>query len=190
MVHIPVLLGSVRNGRKSEVVAKYLVNKIASSNSFSTTLIDLKELNLPVMEERVRMDPNAAEGAVFLSSTLAAADGLIIVSPEYHWCMPGALKNALDFIGPELQRKPVALVSVSSGVLGGMQLAVSFRAVVASMGAYLVPQLFPVTKVSESFDKNGVPTDPMIDQRANKMLVEIMWLAEAVQLKRQSENQG
>lgn len=179
MLKIPILLGSMRKGRKSDLVARYFFNRLSQEAGIETELIDINELNLPVMEERVRMDPNAPEGAKRLSATLSNAHGLVIVSPEYHWSVPGSLKNVLDYIGPEMKRKPIGLITVSSGAMGGMQLAVAFRSIAASMGAYLVPQLFPVTKVAEGFGPDGQALDPLIETRATSFIAELRWVAEA-----------
>lgn len=184
---IPVFLASSRKGRKSDRVAKFVLAKLSGLPGIATEIIDLEQLNLPVMEERLRLDPDAPEGARILSQKLFAADAVVVVAPEYNWGIAGSTKNAFDYLGAELKRKPIGLVAVSNGAMGGMQLTVQFRSLAAAMGAILVPSLFPVTKVEENFDESGNTKDPMIHKRADSFLNELMWMTSAITMKRELE---
>jgi len=61
MFYIPVILGSTRRNRESVKVATFALNSLHSISGVETGLLDLKELNFPIMEERLRFrdDPPA-----------------------------------------------------------------------------------------------------------------------------------
>ncbi|MEO5930688.1 MAG: NAD(P)H-dependent oxidoreductase, partial [Candidatus Kapaibacterium sp.] len=113
ILNIPILLGSSRNGRKSLHVAHYLLEKLQLRAVVETRLLDLAEYDFPIMEERyVDMSP-PPDGLREFAHTIAAADGLLIVAPEYKNGYPGVLKNALDYLAPNIfNRKPVAICTV------------------------------------------------------------------------------
>jgi len=102
MLNIPVILGSVREGRLSEAPAKYIVERIKVAG-YQSQLVDFKEIPLPFynapsipaeyFSKNAYPDPNAQKW----SEIARAADAFIIVSPEYNHGYPGVLKNALDW---------------------------------------------------------------------------------------------
>jgi chromate reductase len=76
-----------------------------------------------------------------LAGAIKAADGVIIVSPEYNYSVPGALKNAIDWLSrhPDapLAGKPVALQSVSGGALGGARMQYHMRQILVFLESYV-----------------------------------------------------
>ena len=65
------------------------------------------------------------------ADAIRAADGVIIVSPEYNWTIPGTLKNAIDWVSrmkdQPFKDKPVALQSCSGALLGGSRMQYHLR---------------------------------------------------------------
>ena len=92
--NIPVLLGSRRVGRRSERVAQFLVNGLSAREGIDTDLIDLAVVDLPILRERTEEAENPPPSFPSFRERIAAADGLVIVSPEYKGGYPGVLKNA------------------------------------------------------------------------------------------------
>jgi NAD(P)H-dependent FMN reductase len=176
---IPVLVGSVRRKRQSPKVARWLHGILEADDRVSSELLDLEELALPIMEERLRMRDDPPPGAVRLSEAVAAGDGLVIVTPEYNNGYPGVLKNALDYLLPELRRKPVGIVTVSAGGFGGVSCLAQLRQVLLAMGAAPIPASLPISRVGESFDDDG-PNDEAIADRAARFAGELLWWVEAV----------
>ena len=76
-----------------------------------------------------------------LRARLAAADAVVICTPEYAYGMPGALKNALDWLvgSGELYRRPVAALSASPSERGGDRALASLRQTLQALGA-VVPE--------------------------------------------------
>ena len=87
---IPVILGTVRKGRASENVAKFVFEQVTKREGVETEFIDIRELKFPNDDagEQIK-DPQ-------FSATCARADGLVLVVPEYNHGYPGMLKHVLD----------------------------------------------------------------------------------------------
>jgi chromate reductase, NAD(P)H dehydrogenase (quinone) len=121
------LLGSLRKGSYNGIVARALP-ALAPDGVTITTLGSVGAL--PHYDADVQAEgwPNAVTG---MADAIRAADGLIIVSPEYNYSMPGALKNAIDWLSrlPEqpFRNKPVLIHSASPGVLGGARMQYHLR---------------------------------------------------------------
>src|SRR5205809_271601 len=94
--NIPVLLGARRLGRRSERVARFILNGLAARDGIRTELIDLAQVDLPILVARPDDADAPPAGYPSFRERVAAADGLAIVAPEYKGGYPGVLKNALD----------------------------------------------------------------------------------------------
>src|ERR1700722_12727747 len=122
---IKAVLGSVREGRIADKVWAWLDSQLKQVESFDVELLDLKVLNLPVFNESAYPaagGPHQTDAANTWSAKMKEADGYIIITPEYDHTMPGALRNAFDYLANEWNRKPVAIVSYG-GASGGMRAA-------------------------------------------------------------------
>ena len=187
MYQVPVLLGGTRKGGHSRGVAICLERKLRESEHFRTELLDLGRCDLPMLDEPYASQANPSDELRSLHEKLAGADALVIVTPEYNHGYPGVLKNALDYFRKEYRRKPVGIVTVSSGSLGGNYCLTQLRTVVLALGAIPVPADFQVTKVQESIDQNGEVLDPTVDRRSAKLIGELLWWTEAVTEKKRQE---
>jgi NAD(P)H-dependent FMN reductase len=155
-IEIPILLGSARIGRQSLKVARFILSTINGNQRFDTELIDLGEYDFPMMEQRLSEMQTVPSALQSFSDKLHQADGLIIVSPEYKGGMPGALKNAFDYLKPGiLRRKPVGICTVSSGGFGGLNCLMQLRLTVLALGGIPIPDSLPVSRVQEHFDESG-----------------------------------
>lgn len=172
-----VILGSVRRGRMSERVATFVMSRLAANAAVSAELVDLRALNLPIMEERLgRIDP-PPPGVAELGAAIESADALVIVSPEYNHGYPGVLKNALDYFYAQYKRTPVALVTVSNGGHGGVNAWAQLVTVFAQLGAIVLPQTIAVSNVDKAFAEDGTPLEAAYVKRTDGMVNELVWLA-------------
>ena len=124
---IPVILGSTRRGRQSHKVARFIAERMSRNERIETEILDLAEYDFPIMEERLRFRDDPPPGLREFSEKVARSDSLVIVTPEYNNGYPGVLKNALDYLLPEYQRKPIAIVTVSAGGFGGINCLAQLR---------------------------------------------------------------
>jgi len=106
------------------------------------------------------------------ADAIRRADGLIIVSPEYNWSIPGGLKNAIDWVSRMKEQpfkdKPVALQSAAGGILGGSRMQYHLRQSLTSIDALLFgrPEVI-VTFAAQKFDEK---TLELKDQTAIDMI--------------------
>ena len=180
MYYIPIIVGSTRRDRQSIKVARFVLARLQQRKDVTTELLDLLELNLPIMEERLHRRDDPPPGVREFGGKIGRADSFIIVTPEYNNGYPGVLKNALDYLLPEYERKPVGIVTVSAGGFGGINCLAQLRLVVIGMGAVPIPESLPVSRVHDSFQEDGTPNDPAYEKRAATFLDEVLWFTEAI----------
>jgi chromate reductase len=110
-----------------------------------------------------------------LANAIRAADGVIIISPEYNWTIPGALKNALDWMSrlsdQPFKEKPVAIQSATGGPLGGARMQYHLRMALTFLNAFVfgTPEVF-VGLAQTKFDEKTLalkdePTRKVIAQQ-------------------------
>jgi chromate reductase len=105
-----------------------------------------------------------------LRERVAAADAVLIATPEYNGSFPGQLKNAVDWASrpfPEspLRNKPVAVVGASPTAYGAMWAQTDLRRVLGTAGARVVGEELPVAHAPEKFDDEGRLIDPDLRAR-------------------------
>lgn len=159
MKNIAILSASVRTGRKSHRVALFFQDYLKKNDLATAEIIDLKEYNFPVFEERLSNLENPDAEILAFAERIKKADGVIIVTPEYNGGYPASLKNVVDLLFSEWKRKPIAISTVSAGAFGGTQVITSLQFSLWKIGALTVPTMFPVATIDKAFDENGVPFD-------------------------------
>ncbi len=184
MFYIPLILGSVRQGRQSPKVAHYLLKKLESLETVESELIDLKDFNFPIMEERLGIIESPPKGLEEFNGKIHKADAVLIVSPEYNGSYPGVLKNALDYLRSGFARKAVGLSTVSAGGFGGINCLNHLQQLFLRLGAVVVPANLPVSRVQDTFDDNGSLLDPSIEKRADRFIDDLLWHTEALATQR------
>lgn len=124
-------------------------------------------------------DGSAPEPVERLRAAMRGADGLLIASPEYAHSMPGTLKNALDWLVPsgELAGLPVALVSASTTMTGGLRAQMALLQTLLAQGAFVVVQ-YTLPGVKAKRDDTGELTGDVVRRRLRETLAA---LAEGVE---------
>ena len=180
MPHIAIISASVRTGRKSHRVALYFQNFLLEHNLATAEILDLKEYNFPLFNERLRFQAEPAADVLDFAERIKKADGVIIVTPEYNGGYPASIKNVIDLLYDEWYRKPIAISTVSDGVFGGTQVITSLQWSLWKIRAWVVTAMFPVPKAQDAFTEDGKPTDAAAtDKRAKAYLGELLWTIEA-----------
>ncbi len=180
MLYIPIILGSTRRDRQSVKVGRFVLARLKQRQNVQTELLDLLEFNFPIMEERLHRRDDPPPRLKEFGEKIGRADSVIIVTPEYNNGYPGVLKNALDYLLPEYERKPIGIVTVSAGGFGGINCLAQLRLVTLGMGAFPIPENLAVSRVHDSFNDDGTPNDPVYENRATEFLNEVLWFAEAI----------
>jgi len=180
MFYIPIILGSTRRERQSVKVARFVLARLQGREGVETELLDLLEYNFPIMEERLHRRDDPPPRLREYAEKISRADSLIIVTPEYNNGYPGVLKNALDYLLPEYERKPIGIVTVSAGGFGGINCLAQLRLVALGMGAVPIPENLSVSHAHDSFKEDGTPSEPIYEKRAKVFLDEVLWFTEAI----------
>lgn len=175
---MPVIVGSVRRGRMSIRVARFVQTKLRAAG-VEAPLLDLAEIALPIMEERLHMRDDPPPGLEPFAREIAEADGVVVVSPEYHGSIPGVLKNALDYLRGEWERKPVGIVTVSGGGFGGVQVHNHLQLLFLRLKAVPVAAI-AVSKVGTSFDEDGTALEARYEAGFAPFLETLAWYARAI----------
>jgi len=134
MLNIAIIVGSTRPGRKSEAVAQWVYDIAKQRSDATFELVDLRDFNLPLLDEPLP----AAVGQYSQPHTKAWAakiaefDGFVFVTPEYNHGIPGALKNAIDFLFREWNHKAAGFVSYG-GHANGSRAIEQLRLVLAEV---------------------------------------------------------
>lgn len=133
MIRIGVIAGSTRPGRKADVVARWVCDLAAKRGDATAQLVDLKDYDLPHLDELLpaSMAPSTRPKVRRWASTIAGLDAFVFVTPEYNHSIPGALKDAIDFLYQEWCNKSAGVVSY--GVHGGTRAAEHLRLVLGQV---------------------------------------------------------
>ncbi len=121
------------------------------------------------------LDP-PPEAVVEFRAQARAASGVVICTPEYAYGMPGALKNALDWLvsSGELYQKPVAALSASPSAEGGAQALAGLRQTLTALGAVVPPEAsFAIGLVKQKLDGDMV-TDPALQAELRRALAALI----------------
>ncbi len=179
---IPLLLGTVRQGRESEKVARWLLALLENRQGVATILVDPRDLHLPMEDE----GEDLKEQNLAFKEMVERADGLLIVSPEYNHSYPGSLKRMLDVLYPEYARRAVAVCGVSDGRFGGARMLEHVHSLVHTLGLIESKTDLYVPNVLDFFDEQGNPRDLENAKRAEKFIEELIWLATSLRWGRQN----
>ena len=127
MTRIGILIGSTRPNRNGEAIGRWVHSIAAQRDDVEFGLLDLADFDLPLLNEPLPPAMGAApehEHTRRWAEAVASYDGFVFVSPEYNHSVPGALKNALDYLFAEWNDKACGLVTYGSagGVRAGEHL--------------------------------------------------------------------
>lgn len=177
---IQIILGSVRQGRNGEKVASWLMRALKDNQSAELELVDLKDFNLPIFDDAV--SPSYREGehenpvVKKWLDKMSEADGYIIATAEYNHSVPGALKNAIDFIFKEWKDKAVGFVGYG-GSSGGSRAIEHLRQITAEINMHGIREQLLIPMVWAAFDDQGELLDKNATSLANAIVDKISTLA-------------
>lgn len=172
MTRIAIVTGSVRPGRKSLDVARWVQSIASRRDDARFEIVDIADFELPVWAEATppSVGPGETPQARAWSQAMAGFDGYVFVVSEYNHSITGALKNALDHLKPELEDKAAGFVSYGSA--GGARAVEHLRGILSEMRVAHVRNsvLLSLFTDFESFsvltptEPATAAVDPMLDQ--------------------------
>lgn len=165
VVPIPLIIGSTRTGRQTPKAARRLERELVAGGA-AVEVIDLAELALPFLPERLKYLSSPPAAAVSFSRAIARCARYAVVSSEYNGGPSGVLKNAIDYLTDEYKGKLVGVVVVSSGPRGGqscpLELSESFR----RPGAAILQESFVFNIIAASIVDDGAAVDAQYSLKA------------------------
>lgn len=160
--NVLVICGSLRSGSYNAAIARALPSlappelSLAPAPSFA---------GIPFYNFDIQNTSGFPAEVNVWADAIRAADGIVIVSPEYNWSIPAGLKNAIDWVSrmkeSPFKDKPVALQSASTGQVGGARMQYHLRMTLTSIDAQLLgrPEIFVNFAAKKIDEKTGEITD-------------------------------
>jgi chromate reductase len=138
---------------------------------------------------------DAPEAVLRIREAVRDADAVFFVTPEYNSSIPGALKNALDWVSrplatSALRYKPVAVIGASSGMFGAVWAQAELRKVLGAIGARVTEGEVAVGNAGERFNENGRLNEPNLEQEVREVVVTLLADAQSAKTSQPAANAG
>ncbi len=173
MLRIAIILGSTRPGRIGEGVAKWVYENAKKREGVQYELVDVADFKLPLLDE-ARLPGYGQyekEHTLVWAKKIAQFDGFVFVTAEYNHGIPGALKNALDYLYAEWNNKAAGLVSYGSG--GGLRAAEHLRGVLGELMVADVRQQVALHLITDFEDFSRLVPKPWHVEDLNTLLDQV-----------------
>jgi chromate reductase len=154
-LNVVSICGSLRKGSYNRIVMNTLQGfapegmRVAEAPSFA---------EFPLYNADIQNSTGFPAPVQTMAEAIRAADGVIFVSPEYNYGIPGGLKNAIDWVSrlpnQPFANKPIAMISASAGILGGGRMQYDLRRCMIFLDAWTMnkPEIF-IGNVSQKIDE-------------------------------------
>jgi NAD(P)H-dependent FMN reductase len=188
MIRVAVIYGSVRQARVGIRAARFVAAQ-CEAKGFVTALVDPLEYPLPLLDKRYSEYAKETAPPVLekLAGVLREADAYILVTGEYNYGPPPALKNIIDHFTEEHSGKVVGIVSYSNGDFGGVRAAELWRIMLHNLNMVATPHTMPIPRIQEVFSEDGTLKEPKYLERIAKFLDELEWWTDAAKAKREKK---
>ncbi|MEV8098005.1 NAD(P)H-dependent oxidoreductase [Kitasatospora sp. NPDC085879] len=181
-VRVFVLGASLRadslNGRLAALVARLVDEAGARADPAG-----LRDFPMPLYDGDVESAGGLPPGALALRERIAACDAFVISAPEYNASVPGALKNAVDWVSrvrPQpFKVKHALLVSASPSMVGGNRGLWALRVPLEHLGTRVYPDMFSLARAHQAFTDDGDLADPGLRARLAETVGSFLRLVEA-----------
>lgn len=183
-----VIVGSTRPNRQTFKQAKWVANTAEQDEDINVEVVDLKDYDMPIFNESKspryndnrQVDPRVQKWL----AKIEEFDAYIFVTAEYNHSIPAVLKNALDYITWEMNRKPSAIVS--HGTAGGARAAMHLKEILSESKTAPIPNFVAIHGMSEIIDDAGNlseaakanPYGPQVTLES--LLEELKWYSHAL----------
>ena len=171
-VNLLVISGTNRAGSQTLRLSQHIAGRLGVQDNVQASVLDLQ--NLPSELLSPGAYANKPEAFQPFADAVLAADGLIVVTPEYNGGVPGALKLFIDMLPfpVAFERRPVAFVGISAGRWGALRPVEQLQGVFGYRNAFVFPDRVFLPSVGGELDPNGAPTTPLISGMLDKQAVD------------------
>jgi len=182
-LQIGVILGSTRMGRFADKPAEWVMDLGRKCEDVTFELVDLRDYPMPFFDQPKSplREPSKNEVAQRWARKIRDLDGFIFVTGEYNHGIPAVLKNALDHVYAEFNRKPATFVGY--GNAGGARAIEQLRLMLVELqvaplrgAVHLSREQFIAILLDGKTSADSVP----LGQAGEAMLTELIWWAEAL----------
>jgi NAD(P)H-dependent FMN reductase len=185
---LAIIVGSTRQARQTLKQAKWVAKTAQETDGINPQIIDLADYPMPFFNEPIsprynpkrEIDPSVKKWL----DAIQDFDAYIFVTPEYNHSITGVLKNAIDYITTELNRKPSAIVS--HGSVGGARASVQLKEILSESRSVVIPNAVAFLGLVDGVDDQGnisseLKSNPYGPQTAlNMLLTELKWYSDAL----------
>jgi len=191
MTIISVIVGSTRQGRFSEKPAQWIFEHLRKRTEIEARLLDLRDFPMPFFDQAVPPSmpgrpPYPNEVVQKWTAQIGASDGFVFVTPEYNYGTSAVLKNAIDWVYPEWNRKAAAFVSYGSAMGARAVQQLRETAIEVQMAPIRSSVLLPVATLWAHFQGGDVNKGlAEMDQQAAAMIDDLLWWTSALKTARQ-----
>jgi NAD(P)H-dependent FMN reductase len=182
MPKLLIIIASTRPGRIGLPVAEWFLERAREHAGFELELVDLAVLNLPLLDEPAhpRLQRYTKKHTKTWSAIVDSADAVVMVTAEYNYGYPAALKNAIDYLHHEWRHKPVGFVSYG-GVAAGTRSVQQLKQVVTALSLLPVTASVNIPFVTQFLTEDQViEGNEVMQQAARDMLDELGRLSAAL----------
>jgi NAD(P)H-dependent FMN reductase len=166
------------NGRLARLAAETI-----DAHGGTADLAQMREFDTPSYDADVNAEDGFPAGAENLRDRVQTNDAFVISAPEYNFSMPGALKNAIDWVSrfsPQpFNEKHGLLLSASPSMAGGNRGLWALRVPFEHLGARIYPDMFSLARAHLAFDPGGRLADAQLEERFERNIVNFMDQVEA-----------
>src|SRR5258708_148273 len=177
---LPIILGTTRQGRASENVARFVFGQLSKFTGIETELIDIRELSLRTDDAAEAVQDPRYQAAMM------RADGLVIVAPEYNHGYQGLLKHVLDTCLKEYSHKAVGICGVSAGGLGGARVIENLVPVMRELGLVTIFWDGNFSMAQNLFAESGEIKDESYAGQIDRFLKELIWMSTVLRYGREN----
>ena len=185
MYKLKIISSTVRPGRKGPVIAKWIAGAAQKHGGFEVEVLDLGEINLPVMNEAVHpvMKQYEHEHTKQWSAKIEEADAFIFVTAEYDYSYPASLKNAIEYLVHEWAYKASGLVSYSIGPFAGVRAVMSLKTDLLSLKNIAVHEAVNIPSYNQFINEEGdFVANELLTKSADVMLTQLIRWTKGMQV--------
>jgi chromate reductase len=175
-VRMVTICGSLRKDSYNRKL-RALADECLRATGAEVDSLDLREFALPIYDGDLEARGLPPE-VWTLKARIAAAQGIVIASPEYNGGIPGGLKNMIDWTSRGTQQpwagKVVGLMGATSGMWGTQRMMPHLRGVLQVLGAFVIPQQVNVREAGKLWDEGGRLMDAKLPGIVEKFVHELV----------------